>query len=563
MPKWVDKVASAFGYTGKAAAEAELAAVTQYYGRSDSYGPPQFRGGLKVSYGQLKQFADNCDVVTAAISRRTAMLTATPLLFQPVPGCTEEEVKAEVEQAEEFVSEVGGLGGPGVSWEEFLEMTCYDLLVKGCNALYRRPNKGGGTFSVEPLDSATIKPLRTEGGWVPQPPEPAYEQWINGRKVGEFTADEIRYLRLQARTDTRWGRSPTETALVAILQFMGYDSWNLAWITDGDGELGHWEGPPDATPDERRNFEQLIIKLNKSMKERQRGPRISMPYGFKWVPRRVRAEAEFEKSQTFMVKRIAMAFDINASVLGFAGEQYKVSQGDQLASAKEAGGTVFKLRLGRLLTSILHDDLGLKRIRAVWEDDKDDQLKVARALQAAGTRYVCLNDAHEMMGLPPAEGPLADAYYDMTPSGPIVIAYRGGKTPDVPYEQPASAAAQPTDPAQSGSAEPAPAPAATPGPTVTPAAKADLARWQRKALKYLGEGHLEKCSFTSDEIPPPIASQIEMSLKQARDAAQVRAAFAFPPPQHPEAAVDLPRLAGDLEQLLTAVQCERGSREGF
>lgn len=408
-------------------------ALYRYDPRRDRQGTANERGGGVPTFYQLQQWADECEPVRNAIRIRQAQILMSPLNFR-VSGSdlSHPEPEAQLRLAREFAGTQGGLGGPGSSIHEFLEKVTEDLLVLGCCALYRRRDQAGRIISVEPVDASTIKPLVSEDGWPLQGSEVAYEQWIGGCKVGEYLADDLHYRRLSARTRSRWGRSPVEFCMRSVMMFMGYDDWNQCWVEDGDGDLGHWEAPANATPREREQFDALIRGSLETVDKRQRGGRLALPPGWKWVPRRTRQEAEFTSTQTFLIRRIAAAFQLNASVMGFAGEHYKASQEDQRKLAEDFGERVFKLLLKDLLDDILRFDVGVPGIECNWGDDETNLEKIAQVVSTAGTGVYTPNQARQLLGQPPLKGPLADVAFILTTAGPVQVGYDPEALPDGP-----------------------------------------------------------------------------------------------------------------------------------
>lgn len=512
---------------------ADAGPIMRFDARQDNRQYGELRAEL-TSFRMLRRLAETCDAVANAVQCRIDQIRSTPLSFRAPADADPEVAEGQVTQAEEFFATEGGLGGPGVTFQDLLCILVEDLLVIGCCALYRRPTKGGDTYSIEYVDAATIKPLLTDGGWRPLPPEPAYEQVdARGKRVGAFTADEMRYIRFRARSDSRWGRSPTENVLGAIAQYIAADDYNLSYFVDGDGEWSYWKVPADWSPDQIKAFDAYVEAVNKARAGKQGAARRSMPAGPERVSARPRSEAAFEKTQVHLVRRIARAFSLSASVLGFEGVQYKVAQEDQRKTAELWGENVLKLLLKGLFDDILHEDLNLPDVEAVWLDEVEDLEPVARMITQAGTQRVSPNRAREMLGLPPAEGPYVNALYEMTGAGQIVV---------IGWE-PGTDAPQETAPEHD--------------PPISAETRADLERWERKALRMLKEGDVRKCRFESSFIPPPLCEAIEDKLQVAKSAADVRAAFALGGP------VDLARIAGDLETLLAISRAERGKREAW
>lgn len=539
------------GWLRKAEAEAlaTLAArgAVRYEASRDSIGGPGLRGGTELThFSNLRFLADACDAVRICVDECKAQVLGTPWSIVPSDKAADTgQEEREVEQGLEFFETTGGLGGPGQSYTEFVEELLEDLLVCGCAALYRRPTKGGDVYSIEIVDAATIKPLLSPEGWAPQDNEVAFEQHVGGRKVGEFTAAQMYYLRLSPRSNSRWGRSPTEKVLSAIYQYLGWDDLALSWLRDGDAEHTLYFTPQDWTQRRNLEFSEYLDSLNETLAKRQSKAAV-IPDGVRRESGRPRAEGVGETEQVHCLKRIAKAFALNASVLGFAGETYKVSQGEQLRLA-ELSAKLPRLRmLETLFTDILHEDRGLTTVQFQFDILPYDRLLMANMLKQAGPERVTLNEGRELLGEPPAEGPYADALWTSTPSGePYILGYPKGLMPQDTGEPEVTELEEP--PTEEAAEE----------PPALEKAKPDLRRWQRQALKFQREGHLEKAlAFQSDMIPPVVCEEIAGALSKAQTAEEVRAAFA------PPSELDL--VAGAVTQrLLGAIREERGRREGW
>lgn len=521
------------GYVSKAEADATRQPVVQRMAATyENQNSINARAG-STTMAQLRLLAKSCDAVANAIQLRINQVRSTPLLIVPMPGVEEGDVQQEITQANEFITTRGGLGGPGVTKQEFICAATEELLTLGCIASYRRPSLDGGVFSSELVDGATIKPLLGSGGWIPQPPAPAFAQYNieTLQKIGEFTADEMRYVRYNSTLTSRYGKSPTELVLSAIYQYISADTWNLSWFLSGDADFTYWEVPDTWSYDEVERFESTVNSMNDATAGQKTQSRKAVRSGPKRVKDRDRKEADFEGTQVHLIRRIANAFGVNASVLGFEGAQYKVSQEGSQEQAITHGEDVTKLLLSNLITDILHEDLGLTGVQAQWEEPPKDMGPVAEVIAAAGTGVVCPNDSREMLGQPAAEGPYMDAYFLMTPTGPFVLGWRPGAEPPpvLVVEEPAV-----TEQLALPEAPPEETPGGNGQEAAAPESKAagdDLRKWERVAVKRFREGHVEKAAtFTTDAIPGPEAETIRGLLLVAKSEEDVRAAFDAAPP---------------------------------
>lgn len=138
-----------------------------------------------------------------------------------------------------------------------------DLLELDAVAVYTRRTRAGGLHALELVAAETIKPLIDEHGRVPTPPAPAYQQFLYGVPAGDYTADELDYLRETARTDSPYGLSRVERILLRVNQALRKQDFDLARFTDGATPLG-LISPPAAlawTPDQLDAFERAFNGL--------------------------------------------------------------------------------------------------------------------------------------------------------------------------------------------------------------------------------------------------------------------------------------------------------------
>ena len=105
-------------------------------------------------------------------------------------------------------------------------------------AVYTRRTRGGDLYALELVDGSTIKPLIDASGHAPRPPEPAYQQFLYGMPAGQYTLDELDYLRETARTDSVYGVSRVERILLRVNQALRKQNFDLARFTDGVAPLG-------------------------------------------------------------------------------------------------------------------------------------------------------------------------------------------------------------------------------------------------------------------------------------------------------------------------------------
>lgn len=165
--------------------------------------------------------------------------------------------------------------------EQWMGLVLHEELVLDAVVIYPQMTYGGDVVNFKIIDGSTIKPLRDVKGEIPQPPYPAYQQVLYGFPRGEFTAttvqtadgatvipdayrpDEMFYWRDVVRTETPYGQSAVERALIQARLWLNRQGWLISEYDDGTGPHT-WLVPPDDaatalgepfTPQKRREWQ--------------------------------------------------------------------------------------------------------------------------------------------------------------------------------------------------------------------------------------------------------------------------------------------------------------------
>jgi hypothetical protein len=126
-------------------------------------------------------------------------------------------------------------------WGQWISALLDQLMVIDAVSIYMRPTRGGGVYSCELLDGATIKPLLNELGRRPLPPEPAYQQVLKGLPAEDYTSDELIYFPQTYRVDRVYGYSRVEQAIDLVEQSIARLKSQLGYWTHGNLGDGYFE----------------------------------------------------------------------------------------------------------------------------------------------------------------------------------------------------------------------------------------------------------------------------------------------------------------------------------
>ncbi|HEV2237272.1 MAG TPA: phage portal protein, partial [Ktedonobacterales bacterium] len=191
-----------------------------------------------------------------------------------------------------------------------------DLLELDAVAIYARRTRGGGLHALELVDSSSIKPLIDVRGRTPEPPDPAYQQFVYGVPGGWYSRDELDYLRETARTDSVYGLSRVERVILRVNQALRKQDFDLARFTDGATPLGVMTLPAESvwTPEQVRLFEETFNGLlagNDQMRVRAR----VLPPGATWQA--LAGDDPLLAFDRFLLNVTVAAFGLTMDELGF------------------------------------------------------------------------------------------------------------------------------------------------------------------------------------------------------------------------------------------------------
>ena len=191
-----------------------------------------------------------------------------------------------------------------------------DLLEIDAVAVYTRLTRSGQLYALELIAGETIKPLMDEAGRTPQAPAPAYQQVLYGVVAGDYTRDEMDYLRETSRTESVYGISRVERILLRVNQALRKQNFDLTRFTDGATPLGLIQPPASLTwtPDQLETFERAFNGLlagNDAWRVRAK----ALPPGSNWLA--LGGDDPLVEFDRFLLNVTVAAFGLTMDELGF------------------------------------------------------------------------------------------------------------------------------------------------------------------------------------------------------------------------------------------------------
>ena len=118
-----------------------------------------------------------------------------------------------------------------LTWKRML---LEDLLVLDAPAVYFRRTKGGGLYSADLIDGATIARKLYTDGRTPQAPDVAYQQIIKGLPYVDYSKDQLLYQPRNPRTNRVYGYSPVQQIILMLQIALRREVSQLQFYTEGN-----------------------------------------------------------------------------------------------------------------------------------------------------------------------------------------------------------------------------------------------------------------------------------------------------------------------------------------
>lgn len=204
---------------------------------------------------------------------------------------------------------------------------------------------GGELHSLSQIDTSTIKILRDNGGFLPAPPAPAYQQWLygfprseaqaqdymnDGEALPGFTQDQMAYYIRRPRPHTRYGFSTVEETINIATLYQERQAWMHAEWSHGvtpkgiikTGESENW------TPEQLGYYQQILNDQWSGQTQRRQQVMILRP-GMEWEQLKDFAELYNTDFEEWCVMQIGSKFGVPQTQLGIPMKSMRSMSGTQ------------------------------------------------------------------------------------------------------------------------------------------------------------------------------------------------------------------------------------------
>lgn len=332
-----------------------------------------------------------------------------------------------------------------MEWPDWCSLLMENRLKYDAAVVYPRKTYGGDIYSFEIIDGKTIKPLLDERGGRPLPPYPAWQQILYGFPRGEFTAtadpddidpatgrpfipggypaDTLYYRKSIYRSESPYGMSATEIALMDGLLWLRRFGWMMAEYTEGVTPAGMVENSNEMDWSVRQ-WEDYARALNDHLSgntaERMKWP--FLPPGAKFIQSQTIPEQYRPDYDLFLIKLVCGDFGIPASEVGFTeagalGASFHEGEEDILQRNVRQPDAKW---LSRYATRLAVRELGMPnvlKVQILGLESEDEAAADATADQQVRGGRLTLNEDRARRGVP--------AYSFKEADKPMILTQRG------------------------------------------------------------------------------------------------------------------------------------------
>jgi SPP1 gp7 family putative phage head morphogenesis protein len=438
-----------------------------------------------ISFGQLRQFADACDIVRLLIETRKDQVCGLGWTIKPVDKGEAKPARGNkpvVVKDARIADLTAFLRSPDKehTWSEWLRLLLEDMFVLDAPTVYIQRTNGGDLYALRPIDGGTVKRIIDTHGWTPMAPLPAYQQILQGTVALSYTRDEMIYRPRNPRTNRIYGYGPVEQTIVTAKQWLLRQASNLEYYETGNMPEGFLTGATGWTPEQLKQFQDILDAMLSGNLAERRKVRV-VPDGSKYTPGK---EPALKNDFDEWLARVA-CFAFSYPPTPFIKQMNRSTSDNAKQSADEEGVQPITRWVKELMDEVIQQRMGMGDLEFVFEDkEAQDPLERAQIDQIYITAGVLKpNEVRQEMGLEPLPEP--------DPVAPAKIGPDGKPLPPEPANP------KPTEPAQKlakmGADGGTPPPSDKPGqPLTQEAAEAKLAREIEAALELTAEAVAEQ-----------------------------------------------------------------------
>lgn len=374
------------------------------------------RNTEQVTFSQMRQLADSCDLLRLIIETRKDQMAALTWTVKP------KKEGVVIDKRCEAISAFLQSPDQEHDWQTWLRILLEEMLVIDAATIYPRPTLGGGLYALEVIDGGTIKRVLDGAGRTPMPPDVAYQQILKGLPAVDYSRDELVYRPRNPRANRVYGYSPVEQIIMTVNISMRRQLHQLQAYTEGNIPEMFIGVPPEWNPDQVRNFQDYFDSLLEGNTAARRHARF-IPGGMNVVP--TKENLLKDEYDDWLARIVCFAFSIEPTP--FVKGTNRATAQTTRAQALTEGLVPTMSWVKSVMDSIISHWFGAPDLQFAFEQRDDvDALTQAQIDQIYVTVKVKTPDeVRDTLGLEPLSDEQLQRLQDMNPPPPALAGAAG------------------------------------------------------------------------------------------------------------------------------------------
>jgi ParB-like chromosome segregation protein Spo0J len=373
------------------------------------------------TYWDLRALAEHCDILRTVIETRKDQMEALDWTIKIKPDDDNARAEATPEQQARVKQITQFLQYPDKrnNFQQWLRMWLEEMFVIDAACFYKRRDRVGRLWALEPIDGATIKVLIDDTGRTPLPPDPAYQQILHGIPAvdyavsyasetddaeGEkFTNNELLYLVRNPRVHKLTGLSHVQQILLTVNIAIRRSLFQFEAYRSGSVPDGFLMAPKEWTLDQVNGFQRYLdAMLSGNLAERTK---VRVIPEAKYEP--TKKDALKDDYDEWLARIICYVFSVPPTP--FVKAMNRATAESQHDAALEEGLAPTQKYIKHHLNSIIATEFNSPDLEFDWIDDREQDPATAAEILINDVKagLISIDEARDAKGLDPLGGAYA------------------------------------------------------------------------------------------------------------------------------------------------------------
>lgn len=374
--------------------------------------------GADIPFSYMRRLARVYPIARACINRRIRQITQLQWDITTIDDIRDEEgYTSQIKEVKAFLKRPMG---HKTRFREMLTIMTDDIMTVDATCFEYRKTFGGELLNVVAVDPTTIILRLNDDGSTPEPPEIAYAQYIAGKKIAEFTTDEVLYEAMNNRSDSPYGLAPMESLILQVESALRGSLYNLNYLKENNVPEGFLMLPEDVASNQDQVeqwqlwFDALLAgdqKLTHRLK--------ILPSGSEYTPAKKPEDMSFERFELWLAQVTCAVFEVQPQDIGLTYQVNKATGESQQDIQKERGLIPLANFEKEIIDEIIQDVMGYESLQLTWVNlnptNKKEDVEIAKTEIQMGAKSV--DEYRIEQGLQP----IGLGHYVMTAAGPVLL----------------------------------------------------------------------------------------------------------------------------------------------